>query len=235
MPPASPWLLRMAWRDLCFLHWPVEAAALQRHLPQGLEVETFGGQAYLGVVPLHMSDVAPRFTPSVPRLSFFPELNLRTYVRRGGETGVWFFTLDAAQPLAVALARTLYHLPYQRARMHSGRTPDQVTRFASVRTHAGSRPGEFAAAYRPVGPTFETRPGTLDDWLTNRMTLYSADRAGRLYAGPVAHAPWRFRRAEVDVRVNTIADWVGVELTGEPLALHAEHTDVRAHGLRRLT
>lgn len=228
----------MTWHDLCFMHWPVDAAALARTLPRGLALDTHAGQAYLGVVPFRMADVAPRFVPGVPGLSNFPELNLRTYVTAGGESGVWFYSLDAAQPLAVRLARRLFHLPYFDARMWVSREQG-VTRYASLRTASGPTPrGEvparFAAAYRPVGEPVAAPPGSLEDWLTNRLNLYSADAEGQVYRGRIQHRAWPLRRAEAVIGHNTLAAPLGLTLDGPPHLLHAEQLRVRAHVLERV-
>lgn len=232
-PPRAPWVLRMTWRDLCFLHWPVDPALLARTLPAGVEVDTREGRAWLGAVPFRMTGVSPRFLPDVPGLSAFPELNLRTYVTVDGVPGVWFYSLDTAQPLAVRLARSLFHLPYFDARMWAD-TREGLTRYASVRTHRGQPPARFAAAYRPVGPALTPAPDSLDAWLTDRLALYSAGARGRVYRGRVAHAAWPLRRAEAVIAENTLADGLGVPLTGEPHLLHAERLEVRAWGLERV-
>ena len=97
----TPWLFRMRWVDLLFMHWPVPADALRPLIPPGLELDTYEGRAWLGVVPFGMEDVAPRFLPAPPGPGAFPELNVRTYVRRRGRGGVWFLSLDAGSRLAV--------------------------------------------------------------------------------------------------------------------------------------
>ncbi|UBV43480.1 DUF2071 domain-containing protein [Deinococcus taeanensis] len=228
-----PWVLRMRWLDLCFMHWAVPPAAVQATLPRGVQVETYAGKAYVAAVPFRMEDVAPRLTPAVPGLSAFPELNLRTYVRVNGHSGVWFYSLDVTQPLAAAMARRFFHLPYRQARMWVDRQGD-VTRYASVRTDLRTGPGTFAAAYRPVGAPLPATPGSLEAWLTDRLHLFSADRAGRVYRGRIQHAPWPLRRAEAAVRVNTLAEPLGFTLAGEPHLLHADRLDVTAWWLERV-
>jgi uncharacterized protein len=131
--PASPWMMTQTWHDLLFAHWPIDRAALAAKIPAGLELDLFEGQGWLGVVPFHMSNVAPRGVPALPWISAFPELNVRTYVRAGGKAGVYFFSLDAANPVAVGVARTLLNLPYYSAAM-------QVeTRTGGFITAAGGR------------------------------------------------------------------------------------------------
>ena len=107
------------WNDLLFAHWPVPAAQIARLLPEGLAVDTFDGSAWVGVVPFWMDRVQLRGLPLVPGANRFPELNLRTYVREANTNvaGVYFFSLDAANPAAVAVARIFFHLPYYWAKM----------------------------------------------------------------------------------------------------------------------
>src|SRR6266508_3536850 len=115
--PQRPWIMRMQWHDLLFMHWPVNRDALRRYIPPRLEIDTFDGSAWIGVVPFRMSGVVPRLLPPVPYLSAFPELNVRTYVSAEGKPGVWFFSLDAGNPIAVEAARDVFHLPYYNAQM----------------------------------------------------------------------------------------------------------------------
>jgi len=109
-------LLGQNWRDLLFAHWPIRPEILRPMLPMGLTLDTFAGEALLGVVPFDIALLAPCNAPRGLRLSFL-ELNVRTYVTVDDKPGVWFFSLDAASPTAVRLARATSHLPYYRARM----------------------------------------------------------------------------------------------------------------------
>src|SRR5690606_9486240 len=144
-----------------FAHWPVAPSLLRPLVPAGLELDTFDGSAWIGVVPFGMARVRPRFVPPVPLLSRFLELNVRTYVTAGGKGGVWFFSLDANSRLAVRGARWSYHLPYYDARMTLVRRDDgQRIEFASARNHRGAPPATFDAAYQPTGPV---RQGDKDD------------------------------------------------------------------------
>src|SRR5437660_7938168 len=105
-------LLRQAWRTVPFVHWRYPAAALQAQLPDGMTVEEYDGSAWLTLTPLQMRDVRLPAMPAVPRLSVFPETNLRTYVRGpAGRPGVWFFSLDAASTWITIGARLLLGAP----------------------------------------------------------------------------------------------------------------------------
>jgi hypothetical protein len=118
--------MAQSWRDLLFAHWPVAPDALRPLIPPQLELQAFHKQCWVGVVPFRMSGVRPRWLPAIAGTSCFPELNVRTYVVCGGKPGVYFFSLDAANRLAVKTARFLYHLPYFHADMRSDDTGEEI-------------------------------------------------------------------------------------------------------------
>jgi len=115
--PRGPWRWRQSWRDLLFAHWPVPVEAVRPLIPAGLDVDTFDGTTWLGIVPFRMAGVMLRPLPDLPWISAFPELNVRVYVTRDGKPGVWFLSLDATRLPAVVAARLLFHLPYHWARI----------------------------------------------------------------------------------------------------------------------
>jgi len=194
--PGRPWILAMGWQDLLFAHWRVPPEVLSRWIPDPLRLDTFEGEAWLGVVPFRMCGVRPRFAPPLPPVSAFPELNLRTYVTHGGHPGVWFFSLDAASRVAVRMARATFHLPYFDARMTCRPLAGDGIEYTSQRTHRGVVGARLEASYRPRGPVFRSEPGSLEHWLTERYCLYSVDGRGRVFRGDVAHEPWPLQRAE---------------------------------------
>lgn len=234
--PKGPWVLRMRWHDLLFMHWPVPEDWLRPLIPPALELDTFDGSAWLGVVPFRMEDVRPRFLPAVPWLSAFPELNLRTYVTHQGKPGVWFFSLDAHNPVAVRLARSTFGLPYFDADM-SCETHGEEVRYRSVRTHKAALPARFVASYRPAGGRFDSRPGTLENFLTERYSLYSAGVGGngRVRRGDIHHRMWPLQRAEVEVEELDMTAQIGVTLPDAEPALHfASRLDIVAWPPRSL-
>jgi uncharacterized protein YqjF (DUF2071 family) len=225
--------MSMRWHDLAFLHWPVEAAALRPFIWPLLELDTFEGQAWLGVTPFRMTRVRPRWLPPAPALSAFPELNVRTYVTEGGKPGVWFLSLDAGNPVAVWLARWTFHLPYYRARMSCIADDGGVT-YKSLRTHRGAHPASFVGRYEPAGDVYRSRRGTLEYWLTERYCLYTVAR-GILYRGEIHHAPWPLQAASVEIEANTMAEATGLRLPRDPPHTHfARELDVVAWMLERV-
>ena len=218
----------MRWHDLLFLHWSFEPDSVDRLLPAGVTLDTWGGRAYVGVVPFRMSDVSPRFIPALPGLSAFPELNVRTYVEVDGKPGVWFFSLDATNKIAVRVARRAFHLPYMDARMHCRPQQDGWIDYASQRTHKGEPPANLVARYRPRGVSFTTQPGSLEHWLTSRYCLYVLDRKQQVLRGEIDHLPWTLQDSEVEITENSMLAPLGLSPTGQAHVLFAKDLSVRA-------
>jgi uncharacterized protein len=195
--------MHQVWHDLLFAHWPVDARELRASVPAALDVDLFDGQAWISVVPFRMSGIRPRYLPALPWLSAFAELNVRTYVVRDGKPGVYFFSLDAANPVAVRIARRLFHLPYFDAKMSIEYNGDWIE-YRSKRTHRGAPPAEFSARYRPTGPVFRVAPGSLEEWLSERYCLYADDQRGRIWRTEIHHVPWPVQPAECEIMLNTM-------------------------------
>jgi uncharacterized protein len=228
--PESPWLMTQTWHDLLFAHWPVHAEALREHVPPGFEIDRFDGQAWIAVVPFHMTNVAPRGVPALPWISAFPELNVRTYVRVNGRPGVYFFSLDASNPVAVGVARGLVHLPYFTATM----SVEHKAGWIEYRSSRATGAAEFAGRYRPVGPVQPPRAGTLEHFLTERYCLFTVDKSFHAFSLDIHHPPWPLQPAEAEITVNTMADAAGIRLPSMAPLLHfSKRQDMVAWGLKR--
>lgn len=209
------------WRELLFLHWEVPIGAVQERLPLGLRVDTFEGKTYLGLVPFTMRNVRPVGFPAVPWLSHFHETNVRVYVKdSAGRPGVYFFSLEAANPVAVELARGLFKLPYHWARMTMERD-GSLTRYASERLSHPPRPAHCRLRYGPLPDTTlaPAPPNTLEHFLVERYRLFSVAN-GRLFSGQVAHEPYQFQPAQVTELDQTLTHVAGFPLDTPPLLAH---------------
>jgi|ERR1035438_4000332 uncharacterized protein YqjF (DUF2071 family) len=217
--PTRPWIMAQSWHDLLFAHWPSDSVALRPHIPAALELDVFHGQAWIAVVPFRMSGVRLRGTPALPWLSAFPELNVRTYVVADGKPGVWFFSRDAQNPIAVAIARAWFHLPYFRARMHCANLGGSI-QYPSHRTHRGANPAMLQAKYHSTGEIFESRQGSLEHFLTERYCLYAATPRGRILRGEIHHPPWQLQPADCDFQQNSMTESIGIVLPSRRPLLH---------------
>ena len=212
------------WNDLLFAHWPMKAADIEPLLPEGLDADIFQGSAWLGVVPFWMDRVQFRGLPPIPGAQTFPELNLRTYVRdpRTGVAGVYFLSLDAANLLAVMVARGIFHLPYYWAQMSIKPRGDREFSYYSRRLLSG-KPVRFAARYRGLGPTHrlaQTRPGSIEYFLTERYCLFTRDALGCLLRADVHHIPWPLEEAEAEISQNDLPAHFGLKLPDTEPLLH---------------
>jgi uncharacterized protein YqjF (DUF2071 family) len=225
-------VIGMRWERLLFAHWPMPIEVLARLIPAGLELDTFDGQAWLGIVPFRMARVGPAGLPLPGRLGTFGEVNVRTYVRPrdpgDGPPGIWFLSLDAESPYVVAGGRAVFHLPYFRARIDIDETGD-ATDYRSRRTHFGAPPARLRARYRATGPAAEAPPASLEEWLTARQALYAAGPSGCLFRGDISHAAWRLAPAEWQLETETLLSALGLDRPAGPPVLHrADDLDVRA-------
>lgn len=207
--------MTQTWHDLLFAHWPVREESLRSLVPAQLSLDKFDGACWAGVVPFRMSGIRRRGMPPFPRLSQFPELNVRTYVVYEGKPGVYFFSLDAASRSAVWAARRFYHLPYFHAVMSCDPSSGHVN-YDSCRITGGAA---FRGRYRPLAKPRQSSPGTLEHWLTERYCLYSVFR-GNVYRGNIHHGPWPLQTAEAEIEINTMAEVAGIPLPSRPSLLH---------------
>jgi uncharacterized protein YqjF (DUF2071 family) len=184
------------WEHLLFLHWRYDVATVQATLPPGLTVDTWNDSAWVGIVPLFMRDVRPRFVPPVSMLSDFFEINLRTYVYDAmGRPGVYFYSLDCDQPVAVETARRLLHLRYEHAQIEAAAGVDGWVNFEVQRTGTALR-SHFR--YRPYGQVMAAAEDSIDFFLIERYRLFATDESGeRLQSMRLCHAPYQLRTAEV--------------------------------------
>lgn len=182
--PTGTLVMYQRWIDLLFLHWEWDPGAVQATLPPGLEVDTWRGTAWIGLVPFLMRGVRPRGLPAVPWLSDFHEMNVRTYVRdRHGRPGVWFYSLDCTQPVAVRIARAVFSLPYMDAAMSGSGPAGYECRRAGTRETT-------RLTYVAAGPERPAEEGTLEEFLVERYRLF-AWKKPRLLTGEVWHTPYR--------------------------------------------
>ena len=223
LPPAHRWLMGQTWDDLLFAHWAVPVKAVRAHVPDVLPVDTWDGEAWVGVTPFRLTGLRLRAMPPLPVLSSFLELNARTYVTLEGKPGIWFFSLDASSRLAVEAARRAYRLQYFHARMRA-KQEGAAIRYRSERLSSGERPARFAAVYEPAGRPAQARPETLEYFLTERYCLYTVD-GGRVFRADIHHRPWPLQPATAEIHENTMPP-PGIATSGEPLLHYAARQDV---------
>ncbi len=228
----SPVVMRQTWRHLMFLHWEFSVEALQATLPKGLHIDTFEGKAYIGIVPFFMENVRPRFCPSLPWLSNFLELNLRTYVTDDhGNPGVWFYSLDCNQPIATWIAQTMFHLPYKHARMSAETSNEHISYYSRRKKDTVEQRFSYPST---LTHSQIAEPSSLEFFLLERYRLFSVRKNGDLYSGLVHHPPYEYQALTPDDYSTRLFHLSGLsEPTTPPVScLITEPLNVSIHPLR---
>ena len=226
--PAGRPIMYQKWGKLLFMHWRIDEKLLRPLIPPPLEIDTFDGSAWIGVVPFTMWGIRASFLPAIPGTSAFHELNVRTYVHHRGVPSVLFLSLDAANRLAVWGARTFYHLPYFNARMSLVETGNTIS-YSSVRKDRRGAPAELQATWN-IGERIAGRmpalPGSLEFFLTERYSL-DCEHCGQLYRARIHHQPWPLRSAELASLNSSMIESHGLPpLEGDPLLHYCEELSV---------
>jgi uncharacterized protein len=211
IPETSPVMLQ-SWKRLLFLHWRCDPDEIQKHLPAGLVVDCFDGSAWVGIVPFFMESVRLIGCPPLPMVSSFLELNLRTYVTdASNRPGIWFFSLDANQPLAVWAARALFSLPYRHAVMRAKHDSDWI----EYRSAREDRDPVLVYRYRGSRSTREAALESLEFFLIERYRLF-AYRHGQIFSGRVYHTPYQLGTAEVSRYDSRLFELGGLAAPARP-------------------
>jgi uncharacterized protein len=206
-----------SWAKLLFMHWQIPIEALRQLVPQPLMIDTFNGQAWVGVTPFTISDARPVFMPPLPWVSDFHEINVRTYVHFNGIPGVWFFSLDANSLVAVLAARTFFRLPYYNASM-SLEQMDETIIYRSSR-EAGTAPASFNATWRIGADLPQAEPGSLEFFLFERYCLYTSAEE-KLYRCRIFHQPWPLQEARLSSYETNLLEADGLPKPDDEPLLH---------------
>lgn len=232
--PDKPWVMEQIWNDVLFAHWPVPAEIMEKHIPSQLTLDTFKGEAWIGIVPFWISRMRVRGLPALPMMKSMNELNVRTYVEYGGKKGVYFFSLDADNFLAVTGARMLYFLPYMNAEMKVDKTEGLIN-YESRRKNENKESVQFKVQYKPASSPFNAQAGSLDEWLTERYCLW-VTKGEEVFRGDIHHTKWQLHEASCSIYENTMASFLPDNyFTNEPILHYSPQKHAYFWPLTRVT
>jgi uncharacterized protein len=216
--PRGPWVMEQSWDDLLFAHWTVNPELISAQIPKELSLDTWGGQAFIGIVPFKMKGVKFRVAPPIPTATDFLELNVRTYVTYKDRPGIYFFSLDASSILAVIGARTGAGLKYFRANMHV-EEKEGFLFYTSERIFGGE--ADLRIKYKPLSSQiYESEKGSIEEWLTERYCLFSQYIPENLIEIDIHHLKWPLQKAVAKIERNTMTLPLGINLADAPAYLH---------------
>jgi uncharacterized protein YqjF (DUF2071 family) len=225
-------LLRQHWAELAYFHWRYPSDEVQRLLPRGVTVDTFDGDAWVGLIPFEMRDVRIGRSPVVPWLGSFLEINVRTYVTdQLGRRAVWFFSLDVPRAAIVAVARSAFALPYCWAHTEHHRNGDHH-RYRTERRWPRGTAGRADMRFTVGASMAPESVGELEHFLSARWALITR-RGGRLMHGRVDHPRWPLHHlSDVEVRGDLIEAAGLPAPAGAPHAMYSPGVDVQVSRFR---
>jgi uncharacterized protein len=223
--PDGPWIMGQSWERLLFAHWRIDEARLRRFVPPQIPVDTFDGSAWIGITPFLVGGLRLRGLPPLPGTAHFPEINVRTYTTIGDRPGIYFFSLDVPNLLAIAIARRTYRLPYFRSRIDVKLAGGWVG-YRSRRVDPAGTPVECAIDYRATGPRHPAPEGSFEHWAVERYCLYTLDDRMSVLRGEIHHPPWQIQLAEARIASNSMGRQLGNDFQERPVLHYADRQDV---------
>lgn len=206
--PSGGWSYYQEWNDAVFLHWRVDEDILRGWVPEDLEIDVFEGNAWVSLVAFTMEKIRPRYLPHFPPVSNFHEINVRTYVRYKGKTGVYFLSIEGGKTISCYVARKLSELPYRYSKMvrTKGAFQSRNTEFKDVlevRYDIGSKRNDKT---------------DLDSWLTERYALFQDTRSA-INAFEIQHIEWPIFDVKLD-KIKMSYPRFSELIVGEPELSH---------------
>jgi uncharacterized protein YqjF (DUF2071 family) len=174
------------------IHYEVDKELLERSVP--FKLDLYHDRAFVSVVAFTLRKMRPFrggcltawFLKPIATHEF---LNVRTYVRHQGETGIFFLAEWLSNRLSVTLGPCPFGLPYRYGKL-------KYEHIWEEQSLAGTAvdPGDRAVfSYRAnLAKDVEFRccnRDTLDEWLMERYTAFTC-RAGKRRLFRVWHTPW---------------------------------------------
>ncbi len=226
--PVRRAVMKQGWYDLAYIHYRYKVEEVARILPPGLEVDVCDGSAWVGLIPFSMRGIGVPVLPAVPYLGSFPEVNVRTYVRRNGVPGVWFCSLDINRLVPTIVARTTYTLPYCFGKASNKRVGDELHTSVVRKWPRGS--AETKIQLKILEPIVE--PSPLEIFLSARWGLYTTTRGGALRYAPISHERWPLQRAKIISLDDSLVQAAGfdsprTDTNGEPNVMFSSGVLVR--------
>jgi len=187
--PDTPWKYSQEWHKILLLHWKVPVSFIEPLLPDGLEVDTYNGNAWISMVPLSVKKHHYRGFPVLPFVSSFHEVNLRTYVKKGNTSGIYMFSIETEKLSTVLMAKCTDGLPYVKSIIE--RTPNRYL------SENNDKQYSLDLNYI-VKNTIEHKSG-IDYWLTERHALYQSQN-GILYRYDIHHKEWELKEVQLNYK-----------------------------------
>lgn len=181
------WKFYQEWNNSIFLHWRVDYEELSKLVHPDLEIDMFEGEAWVSLVVFNMEKIRPKSLPSLSLISNFPEINIRTYVKYKGKSGVYFLSIEGAKRLSCTIAKSISELPYRFSSMSRKTNSFKSTNRKMI--------DSFIMSYS-VGNKIEKKR-ELDYWLTERFALFQ-DSEKYINEFQIHHVEWPLYKVDLN-------------------------------------
>lgn len=184
--PKGNWIFYQEWNRALFLHWVVPFEQLRKCVPVKLNLDTFDGNCYVSLVAFTMEKIRPKFLPSVGGISYFDEINVRTYIDNDGKKGVYFLNIEASKTISAFIAKAISGLPYEKAK---------ISRTEKLYNSNNLKKGFNLNAEFEIEEVISEKT-ELDKWLTERYCLY-LDLENEFYRYDIHHKEWEIKKVNI--------------------------------------
>lgn len=204
--PGEPFFVA-GWHEVVFLHFAVAPEKLQPWVP--FDLDLYEGMAYVSLVAFTMRDLRPRIGGAMlfKPIATHEFLNVRTYVKHGGERGIYFLAEWLPNLLAVMLGPTVFGLPYRWGRQQYEHDP--MSGFRGVVEDRWSRSAlRYTAAEAKDVMLSIAEPGSVTEFLVERYTAFTRYVGWRRFFR-VWHPPWPLMPINAQIQDLSLLDQTG--------------------------
>jgi uncharacterized protein len=230
--------LACEWRHLLLINYAAPAELLRPHLPHGVDLDLYQGQALVSLVGFRFLHTRLLGHIPVPFHTSFDELNLRFYVlcrMPDGEVrrGVVFVREYVPRFAIATTARLLYQEPYKAAPMRHTLDVDGPAKQASYSVRAGGRWHTISG--RAEGRSISVTEDEHASFIVEHYWGYTRRTAELTGEYRVVHVPWHVQnvpdaRFEGDAGVLYGPEWVAVVSQPPVSAFLADGSPVKVMG-----
>jgi uncharacterized protein YqjF (DUF2071 family) len=180
--------LTAEWLNVAAITFAVDEERLRPYLPAGAAIDALEGSPRVSLVAFEFRRTRVRGL-AIPRHIAFPEINLRFYMRYGGERGVVFIRELVPRHAIATIARRLYNEPYRRVPMTCGAEPEGD---GGLRVwHRFGRGSSLSL--KGSAETVVPEDGSAAHWLTDHSLGVGRGRDGATLLYTVRHPTWALR------------------------------------------
>jgi hypothetical protein len=184
-----------SWTNLLYVNFRIDAEIINALLPKDLEADLFDGFALLSFVGFRFTD-AKLFGVKIPFHQYFPEINLRTYVKskkNPNEKGIFFISEMVPKFMTYFVGKYIYGEPFSRIGVKEN--SDEM----SIGYEISKKSEEVKMSADLVPNSLELSKNKEEEFIIDRVFAFcgKADEKSKKYE--VQHPKWNLLKVEKSV------------------------------------